>query len=199
MPAALLLALVLLLTGSCRRPGEWEKEDPLDRRIVPSPFPQNYSWSLMTFDGALAGEGSVAQPQRDMDSVKGRYTESGITIEFGHGASSISVLLTPLEGTGRYLVDSRRGYFQLTLPDGAWESKGQSICSFNFWRVTGPEVPLSPPLGGEVFEVDIGFVCASLTSRGEADPLNIIDGRIHTFLLRPASAGDVPVQAPASG
>lgn len=198
MPTVLLVALVLLLTGSCRRPGEWETEDPLDRRIAPSPFPQNYSWALMTFDDALAGEGSVQQPQRDIDSVKGRYTESGITIDFGHGASNIAVELTPLEGTGRYIVDSRRGYFRLTLPDGAWESKGQAICSFNFWRVTGPEVPFSPPAGGEVFEVDIGFVCASLSSLAEADPLNIIDGRIHTFLLRPASAGDVQAQAPAS-
>lgn len=192
------MALVLLVAGSCKRPGEWETEDPLDRRIVPSPFPQNYSWSLMTFDGALTGEGSVQQPQRDLDSVSGRYTESGITIDFGHGTSHFMVALTPLEGTGRYIVDSRRGYFRLTLPAGVWESKGQAICSFNFWRVTGPEVPFSPPPGSEVFEVDIGFVCASLENRLGADLLNVIDGRIHTFLLRPASAVDAPAAVPAA-
>lgn len=194
----MLLVLVLLLTGSCKRPGEWETEDPLDRRIVPSPFPQNYSWALMTFDGALAGEGSVRQPQRDTDSLRGRYSERGITIDFGHGASRVSVELTPLEGTGRYIVDSTRGYFRLTIAEGEWESKGHAICSFNFWRVSGPEVPFSPPPGGEVFEVDIGFVCASLSSRASADPLNIIDGRIHTFLLRQASGGELLTPTPTS-
>ncbi|RIK11132.1 MAG: hypothetical protein DCC49_00855 [Acidobacteria bacterium] len=194
----LLLIAVLVLAGACKRPGEWDTEDPLERRIVPSPFPQNYSWALMTLDGALMGEGSVQQPQRGIDSLSGRYTESGITIDFGHGGSSFTVNLSPLEGTGRYIVDARRGYFRLVLPEGEWESKGQAICSFNFWRVTGPEVPFSPPPGSEVFEVDIGFVCASLSGRNAVEPLNIIDGRIHTFLLRPASAANAPTPAPAS-
>lgn len=181
-------AITLMLASGCSRPGEWEAQDPASRSIVPSPFPQNYAWTLMTFDGALAGEGSVAQPQRDIDDVRGRYTEAGIVIDFGHGDHRFYTELRPLEGTGRYIVDASRGYFKLSLPSGVWDSTGRGICSFNFWRVAGPEVPLSPPPGGEVFEVDIGFVCTSLASQTGQPLLNIVDGRVHAFLLRPPAS-----------
>lgn len=188
-PSRLLVLLVVLsvvLLAACKRPGEWDPDPLTARSVVPSPFPRNYSWALMIFDGALVGEASVRQPQRDIDSVSSRYLEGGIFINFGHGASRLYIELTPLEGTGRYFVDRQRGYFRLDIPQGVWESRDRSICSFNFWRVTGPEVPFSPPSGAEVIEVDIGFVCTSLAARDGSRELNIIDGRIHTFLLRPA-------------
>lgn len=175
------LLLVLSIQGCARRVPDYGDALPV---IVPSPFPANYAWALMTFDGALTGEESIAQPQHSADQVNGRYGEKGILVDFGHGRSSFRLELRPLSGTGRYLVDKDRGHFSLALPQGTWDTSRSGICSFNFTKVAGPTVPLVPPVGGEIFDVDIGFVCAAVGSTVGGRDLTITDGRLHAFLIR---------------
>lgn len=182
-PAVLVAAALLATTlVACSRNSGDYGDQPTT--VVPSPFPQEYSWALITLDGALIGEQAVVEPQFETSQIRGRYSESGILIAFGHGTSHLDAELTPLEGTGRYLVDRNRGRFSLKLAEGDWSTDRGGICSFNFTKVAAPQIPLVPPDGGEIFDVDIGFVCAALGSDSGRKELTISEGRLHTFLVR---------------